>query len=392
MLALKEQSRLQAEQQNQDKSKFMANAAHDLRNVMQPVENFLDVSLSALTRGDTQQTQEYLNEAIIANKVLCSAVNALLEISGLQSGIINLQLSSFDVRVMAAEVMQTSQSQAEQHKVKLLLSKAHSGPAIVHSDRQHLKRILANLVVNAIKYADTHKGDAATVAVAIISHAKHIRLDVLDNGIGIPLAEQENIFKPLHQLHNPARDRDKGIGLGLSIVDATLKLLRDHHIKLSSKPGCGTRFSLILPKGEASAPDELEQPTHDLSNDLSELYVLLVENDLLVKRSMVALLQANHAQYEAVSTLAELHSLLPTLARYPDIVVTDYRLSDDCTAVDVISAIQAAFGKDLPTLILTGETADLSPLLADRTILHKPIAARQLLAEISQLTQGKFPI
>lgn len=392
LVAFKEQSRWQAEQQNQDKSRFMANAAHDLRNVMQPVENFLDVSWSALSRGDTPQALEYLNDAIMANKALCSAVNAMLDISGLESGIIRLQLSRFDVRIMLAEIMQENRFRAEQQNVKLLLSKHQPKQAIVYSDRQHLKRIITNLLVNAIKYADSRKGNTASVAIAIIHHGKHIRLDVIDNGIGIALAEQENIFKPLYQLNNPERNRDNGIGLGLSIVTATLKLLSEHSLKLTSKPGIGTRFSLKLPASETLTYEDHAPLTHNASVDLSDLYVLLVENDRLVQRSMVALLQANHAQYEAVSSVAELQRLLPTLARDPDIVVTDYRLADNCTAVDVIRAVKTAFGKDLPTLILTGETTDLSVTVTGRKILHKPIAAKQLLTEIQQLAHGQASI
>jgi len=387
LLALKERSRLHAEQQNQDKSKFIADAAHDLRNVMQPIGMFLEVGLATIARGDIPATQEHLKEAKNAAFTLRNAVNAMLDISELESSIIKIHYSHFDLRLLAADLIKQNTPFADQQHVKLRLSKNRGRNAIVRSDRHHLNRILANLISNGIKYADPSKGAAATVAIGIVCLEKTIRIDIIDNGIGIPATEQKNVFKPLHQLNNPERNRDKGIGLGLSIVNTTVNLLADHQIKLTSTPGLGTRFSLSLPKGDLLKLDEPPQAI-DTHTTLDGLYVLLVENDLLVKKSIVALLKGHGADYEAVSSLEELQTLLPTLERDPDMVITDYRLPDEHTAADVISTLTANFGYDLPTLIMTGETASLSELHGKR-ILRKPVEAKQLVAEISRLCRDQ---
>ncbi|MEQ1531262.1 MAG: hybrid sensor histidine kinase/response regulator [Methylococcales bacterium] len=352
---------------------------------MQPIAIFLNLSNAALERGDPNLAQDYLQQATAANQALCADINAMLDISELDAGFVNLQYSSFDLRELADEVIKESLPYANERKVELRASKNHALKAIANSDRHHLKRILANLVVNAIKYADKSKA-AAHVSIAIVSHNQKIRVDVIDNGIGIPYREQENIFNPLYQLNNPERDREKGKGLGLSIVKTTMALLEQHTIKLISNPSIGTRFSLRLPKGDTILPITSQQP-NGLGISLNGLFVLLVENDPLVKQSLMALLQNQDADVEAASSLDGLRWLLPNLERDPDLLISDYRLDANFTANDVINTVNTHFGYDLPCLILTGETADLSQELPGRTLLHKPIDPRQLLAEIHRLAK-----
>ncbi len=374
----------QAQQQNRDKSKFLADAAHDVRNVMQPVSLFLDASDLALTQGDLTSAQKNLKDAIFANSAMRVTINALLDISGLESGRITIRASHFDLNRLAEEVLADYQPFATRLMVKLYQSKRRSHRVIVYSDRQHLKRILSNLVSNGIKYADHAKKSGPWVVLAMVSHQNLVRIDVLDNGIGIPLEEQGNVFKPLYQLNNPERNREKGVGLGLSIVNSTLKLLPDHAYKFKSIPGDGTRFSLHLPKGELSVVEQL--PVLNVDDCcLKGLYVWVMENDALVKNAITTLLYNNGALYEAFSSLAELQAQLPALERQPDVLVSDYRLADQVTAVEVIDTLVSYYGHDFPVLIVTGEIADLSSVLPARRVLRKPLEPKQLLAEIADL-------
>ena len=390
LLLLKEKSRLMAERQNQEKSKFIAAAAHDIRNAMQPIGNFLEAGLSALSRDAKHDASVHLKEAKYANQAMRTAVNAMLDISELESGIIKIDYQHFDVSLLAAEILKHNELLAQQHTVKLRLSRNCGIPAIVYSDQNHLRRVLVNLVTNGIKYADLSNNKSPTVSVAIVSRGKTIRLAVVDNGIGIPSNLHEEVLKPLIQLHNPERNREKGVGLGLSIVNNTLNLLSEHRFRLSSKPGLGTRFTLTLPKGNPLAVDETS-PRLATDCVLDGMYVLLVENDLGVKKSMLALFQENGAEYEAVSSLDELLVLLPKVMeeRNFDVVVSDYRLPDDHTALDVFATLNTFYGEDLPGLVITGETADLSNIvqLKDKKILRKPVDAQELLTEVNRLCQ-----
>lgn len=384
LLLLKEHSRRQAEQQNQDKSKFIVNAAHDLRNIMQPVENFLAVSQIALSRGDIAKTQDYLNAATHANNALRATVNTLLDLSALESGLIKLEYRDFNVHALAQEVLHENAAFAQQQQVNLRLSRPKHQRYGVRSDYHQLKRILMNLVGNGIKYADPTKTSIQHVTLAIVGNRQTVRIDICDNGIGIPNTEIDNIFKPLYQLHNPERNRNKGVGLGLSIVQTTISQLQQHSLTVKSEVAAGTRFSLRLPRGNDPTLAASYRSPPD-SYCIQGCYVLLIENDCLVKESLRLLLQENGADVDVATSWVELTNLLPTLERYPDIVITDYRLPDGYTAVDILKTLPDHLNNRPPCIILTGETALPFDLLDRAHILYKPVETPQLLQSIQQL-------
>jgi len=289
------------------------------------------------------------------------------------------EYSNIDVHLLAEEVIKENRSIANQKKVKLYLSKKCDVKTIGRSDRHYLKRILDNLVSNGIKYADASKGETAIVAIAIISHAQTVRIDIIDNGIGIPPSEQDNIWMEGVQLNNPEKNSEKGSGMGLYFVRSTMLALLNHRITLKNpNPKVGTRFCLWLPKGDMF--DESINPDYPLQR----LYVLLVEHNDLVKKSLTVLLEKNGALCDSVGTMEELNKLLPT-DRWPDAVVTEYSLPDG-SAVDVLAALKLAFPCEIPTLIIADENANPSiELQAKELILHKPIEYPQLLTLINRL-------
>ena len=136
------------------------------------------------------------------------------------------------------------------------------------------------------------------------------------------------MFDPFVQLRNAERDREKGVGLGLSIVAAIVPLLPGHRIDMRSRLGRGTRFSIDLPY--ALAATAIEARSDPLSRataaDLGGLYVLYVEDDRLVRESAAALFDAIGMRYETFASLAELETALPGFEREPDVLITDYRL------------------------------------------------------------------
>ena len=305
----------------------------------------------------------------------------------------NIKYSGFNIHELAEEVIKENLLYANNKNVKLCLSKKRDSNIIVHSDRYYTSRILSNLVNNSIKYADISKGDLATVTIDIISHKQSVCIDVIDNGLGIPLNDQESIWEDGVRVDNTERNIE-GSGFGLFFIRNKINELNKldgiTDIKLkTSKEGLGTRFSLRLPKVEELNVDK--SASTDLDYSLDGLYVLLVENDVSAKKSWVTLLEANGAKYKVVNSVEELRALLPTLERYPDIVVTDYRLPNNyCTAVDVITELKKEFTHDIPTLILADETTDLDIVLQGNTILRNPVEEKQLLAEINFLGSAEL--
>lgn len=386
LVALKEDLRLRAETENLSKSKFLADAAHDLRQPMQALTNLLEAAIHAVDRDNREEGLRLMSMAQQALSITRSSFNAVLDISRLESGFVTAEPSSFEIHDLVAEVTAPLALLAEQRQVRFKVRGSAKGALAVRSDRHLLGRVLSNLISNAIKYSDPAKPVGAQVLVAVVALPARVRIDILDNGVGIPRAKWNEIFQPFVQLSNDARDREKGIGLGLSIVNAIVPLLDGHRIDMRSAEGRGSRFSLEVPR-----TDEIPAPTAILGPDpgeadLAGAYVIYVEDDVLVRQSAVALMQEYGVLFEVAASCAELEAALGDMERMPDLIITDYRLPEGKTALDVIAAVHSHFGEDIPYIVVTGEVLDLERHTAlDRgRVLRKPIAPETLLREIGR--------
>ncbi len=243
LIAMKENLRLRAERENVNKSKFLADAAHDLRQPMQALSNYLEAADSAARRSDAEKCVELIELSQTALRLARSSFRAVLEISQLESGFVRAEYSRFDVEELLDEALSQLQGVAAERRIQLRMRRRSGARLVVSSDRHLLGRVLMNFVSNAIKYKDEQKGDAAAVLVGAIAFPSRVRIDVVDNGVGIPRAQWGNIFKPFTQLNNPERDREKGIGLGLSMVSEILALFGRAQARLEL--GRGKRDTLL---------------------------------------------------------------------------------------------------------------------------------------------------
>lgn len=388
LIRAKEGSRRRAQLQNRNKSKFVADAAHDLRQPMQAIGNLLEAAQHAIAREDLPKSRELVDFAQMAAQNMRSSFDSVLEISRLESGLIVADYSNFDLTAMMSEIVQMLKPLADQRGVCIRTRFAKERQLYVDSDRHLLARVVHNLLANAIKYSDPAKKNA-TVIVGIVSLPDRCRIDIVDNGIGIPEAERENIFKPYFQIHNPERDRERGLGLGLSIVNSIMHLLDHHGMTLSSVEGSGTRFSLDIPKaGENAVHDpEIHAAAGSPLPDIAGLYVLYVEDDMLVRTATEALFREYGILCESAKSFDDLMATLPALERMPDIVLSDFSLPGKRTARDVLDAVAAEFGARIPSIVLSGDseqTASLQNTGAD-LVLRKPLSATVLLNEMRKL-------
>ncbi len=342
LVGVKEEARLSAERSNLNKSQFLADAAHDLRQPMQALSNLLEAAQHASLRADHNASGQLLANAQTALRAARSSFNAILDISRHESGFVEAQYSSFEIDDLVTEVISPLRLAADERGVTLRI-RLGSGKTVVRSDPHLLSRVLTNIIANAIKYSDRSKARAA-VLVGIVRLPNRVRIDIIDNGIGIPPHHWENVFKPFFQLGNTERDREKGIGLGLSIVKSSMMLLSEHRIDMRSIEGRGTRFSLDIPRtddlGTFKIIKDAEQSS--IANDVSGLYVIYVEDDVLVRASTVALFQ----EY-----------IMQLMSRY--------------------------FDADIPVIILTGEVQTSRTELIGAEVLSKPSSPEVLLAAIA---------
>lgn len=250
-----------------------------------------------------------------------------------------------------------------------------------------MRRVLSNLLSNAIKYRDKKKRGAHCVDLILSAPDGQACIEVVDNGIGIApnsLASGD-IFKPFYQGQEAQRDGERGVGLGLAIVKAMTSLLPDHQLRVSSEQLKGSNFSLTMPlAAEATCPPVggLE-PAHN-EIDLDNLYVVLVEDDDLVRNATTAMLQARGVLVEATDSMEGLRVLVNEMERLPDVLLCDYRLSADQTALDAVQLVQDHLGP-LAVVIFSGETIDFTRIepLRHAQILRKPVAADHVLAALS---------
>jgi CheY-like chemotaxis protein len=216
-----------------------------------------------------------------------------------------------------------------------------------------------------------------------------LRLSVIDTGRGIPLDQQESVFHEFVQLHNPARDRSKGLGLGLAIVSRLGRLL-GHRVDLRSRPGHGSAFSIDVPFGDPL----MIQPAASTGNTPGQIpadaLVLLVDDETAILRGMAELFDNWNIDLVTAHSAAEAEQWLATIGRVPDVIVSDYRLPDDTDGIAVITRMQQLFGQDIPAIVVTGDTAPDTILRITRAgfpLLHKPLRPAKLRALLTHLIQ-----
>lgn len=388
LVRAKDELRALAERQNAAKSKFLADAAHDLRQPMQALTNLLGAARHALGQSDPGKADEILGLAQDASRLSRTSFNAVLDISRLESGFVEAELADVDLPALIEEVAAPCLVAATEKGIEVRFRWRDSPTIGARTDRHLLGRTIGNLLSNAIAYADPAKGTRQKVLLGIVCLPGRIRIDVVDNGVGIDEADWARVFDPFVQLRNAERDREKGVGLGLSIVAAIVPLLPGHRIDMRSRLGRGTRFSIDLPYALAATGFELrsDRLLPAAATDLAGLYVLYVEDDRLVRDSAAALFNAIGMRHETFASLAELEAALPDFEREPDMLITDYRLADGRTAEDVVRAATAAFERALPLIVVTGEMASFDGAwLGGGRVLRKPVSPEALIAAIGAL-------
>lgn len=358
---------------NEAKSRFLATASHDLRQPLQTLE-MLNGTLRRLPASVA------VGDAVVQQQVAIGAMsrllNALLDISKLESGAVRPEPTDFSVARLFEDLLRGFAASAADKGLKLQISAADE---VAHSDPALIEQILRNLVSNAIKY--TQQG-FVSLGCSVAADGS-LRLEVRDTGIGIPAPQIRYIYDEFYQVGVPSNSSREGYGLGLSIVQRIVKLL-DLKLEVRSQVAEGTVFALAVPAGSGRlnrGRPAAETPPIDQEAGRSPR-VLLVEDDKSVRDATRLLFSVDGYQVTAVATLAE---ALEHAAGEPtiDLLVTDYHLANGETGTAVISALRETLGAKLKAVLITGDTSaavrDLprDPLMR---IASKPVRGDELLS------------
>ena len=364
----------QAESAGRAKTRFLASASHDLR---QPMHTLTLFGAALMTRPLDAASADIGRHMNLALQSLASQMDGLLDISKLDAQVVPVNKQRFSLQRWLERLCQELQPQAQRKGLQLSLDCPPE--AFVETDPQLLDRLLRNLLDNAIKY--TAQGHVS-VAVVASPEGEAWCVSIADSGCGIAAAEQERIFEEYYQISNPEHDRSKGLGLGLSIVSRLAGLL-DLPLSLQSKPGEGSRFSLGI--GAAAAPDLL-LAKGPLAR-LSQLQVLVLDDELPVRLAMQALLSAHGCTVTLAASTRE--ALLQSLQRRPDLLLTDLRLGAGDDGLIAVRSLRALLPR-LPVVLISGDTAPerlREAHAAGLPLLHKPVLEEQLLQAIDSAMQ-----
>ena len=225
-----------------------------------------------------------------------------------------------------------------------------------------------------------------------MADGQHVRLEVWDSGIGIAPEHHQSIFKEFYQVANTARDRNKGMGLGLNIVQRKAALL-GHGLHMRSCLGGGTRFSIVVPLAAVGISDSPQQPTLKAFDDLAALRVLVIEDDALAREGLVSLLVSWGCMVHRAEGLSDALVLFKQ-GLWPDVIVSDYRLRDGANGIAAIQHLRRVAERSIPACLMSGYT---NPSLMQEaqqeglTLLHKPVRPAKLRNLIRRLTTDTQP-
>lgn len=393
-----------AEEASAEKTRLIAAVGHDLRQPMMAAVLHSSVLSEALAQGDLERAGRQCVQVDESIRVLGTTLDHLLTAARHQSGTEPLRVAAIDLRRVLVRLEHLFEIQAREAGLDLRI-RVPAASVVVLSDEQVLVRILTNLVANGIKFArgrsDPRTGLVRGVVVNLRVGGGRCLVRVADNGIGIAPGDQAKVWEPFFQVDNQARDRRKGMGLGLYLIRQSISLLPDHALALRSRPGRGTRFTLSLPVGvgePAPGPVDAEPSIRDPSAGegpvgapaahgsaaqaaLAGLYVLVIEDDPEAREALQRRLEGWGVLSCAAAGADEVLALHEGNDRMVDALLVDFRLPGPRDGVASIAHLSARLGYAPDAILMTAEEV-LDPirarLSAKTRLLRKPFEASAL--------------
>lgn len=350
------------------KSRFLAAASHDLRQPIQAL-NLLNSVAKRAANDDAQRA--IIDKQQKSLDSMAKLLNALLDISKLEAGVVKPDITDCAVQEIFEDLRAEFDEQAKTKGLELIIERCND---VAKSDARLLTQILENFISNAIRY--TREG---FIRLRCLHQEASIRLEVLDTGMGISPDEIGDIFEEFHQV-DAGKTRPEGLGLGLSIVKRTAELL-GCELDVSSKPGEGSVFSVVVPQGERERTAARATETAAEGDSVTGL-VLVVDDEPTVLDATSILLQIEGFEVVTASCLQEVLDCMAE--RTPDLLVTDYHLRAGETGADIIQAVRQAGRPNTPVILVSGDTSDAvkSKDFDEAGFLTKPVDTDKLLAEI----------
>jgi signal transduction histidine kinase/ActR/RegA family two-component response regulator len=365
-------AKAEAEEANVSKTRFLAAASHDILQPLNAARLYVTSLVERQGRGD-----ELVGNIDASLDAVEEILAALLDISRLDAGAMRPEIVGFRIGDLMRQLEVEFAPLAREKGLRLDFMPCSLA---VRSDRRLLRRLLQNLVSNAIKYTPNGR-----VLIGCRRRGGKLRIDVCDTGLGIPRTKKQTIFKEFQRLDQGAKVA-RGLGLGLSIVERIGRVL-DHRIEVSSKVGRGSRFSVEVPLSAAVPARSAEREIADVDRtQLAGMTVLCIDNEVTILDGMETLLGGWGCRVLKTADYRSALAILVDNRIVPDALLVDYHLGES-NGIAAIDGLRLRLGADMRAILIT---ADRSPRVREEArangiqLLSKPVKPAALRALLAQ--------
>lgn len=376
-----EAAKHQAEQANIAKSRFLAAASHDLRQPLHTL-TLLQGLLAKKVKGEATQRLVALLEQTL--DTMRGMLNTLLDINQIDAGVVHAEKVHFPINDLLKRMKHEFSYEADALNLELRVVPCSLS---VNSDPRLLEQMVRNILSNALKYTKNGK-----ILLGCRRHGNMLSLEVLDTGIGIPGDKFSSIFDEYYQIDNVARERSRGLGLGLSIVERLGSIL-NHRIRVRSQPGKGSAFCIEIALDSATAaqgPEPISRAIGGPPEVPAKITgkILVIEDEPEVSELLSLVLEDDgHHVITATDGPATLDLVARGMAQ-PDLIIADYNLPNGMNGLQAAITLRERFRRLIPVIILTGDISTES--LRNIALLHclqlnKPAKLKELTQAIHQL-------
>ena len=371
------QAQMFAEEANLGKTRFLAAAGHDILQPLNAARLYCASLIEKAGKGAASEAALNIESSLESVETILGAV---LDISRLDAGAMKPAETVFRLDGLLRQIGTDFQPMASEKNLELIIVPSS---LMVRTDRNLFRRLIQNLVSNAIKYTRSGR-----VLVGVRRRGELAEIQVFDTGIGIPIDKLSSVFSEFTRLEEGAREA-QGLGLGLSIVDRIARVLR-LELQVDSGRGKGCRFSVVLPVTEAAEAVLPDRPaaSQGPTAALNGMVVLCIDNDPRILEGMRLLLEGWGC---VVLTNAGKTGPDPAGTTRPDVLLADYHL-DGQTGIDFIRGFRNRHGPDIPAVLITADRSNEVRALAeliDVPVLNKPLkpaVLRQMMTRLRRMT------
>jgi two-component system CheB/CheR fusion protein len=379
-----EVAKQEAQQANIAKSRFLAAASHDLRQPMQALSFMRDLLARKIKEDKKEEALELVARLDETAASMSGMLDTLLDINQLEAGNVRAEIVNFSINDLLERLKDEFAYHAQAQGLALRMV---SCGLVIQSDPRLIERMIRNLLSNALKYTERGK-----VLLGCRRRGKMLSIEVWDTGVGIPEKELHAIFEGHHQLDNAARERSRGMGLGLAIVQRLAKLL-GQNVHVRSQLGKGSAFAIEvapLPGGTAS---RFEHHRQGREGGIAEAAhhaaaILIIEDDPELRNLLeLLLIDKGHRTAAAPDGVAALELVARGAVR-PDLILADYNLPNGMDGLEVALKLRDDLCRQIPVIILTGDIStdtlrDIAQV--DCLQLNKPVKSTEVMQAIQRL-------